>query len=763
MAILTVGPGEQYATLGAAVAAAKDGDLVQVQAGTYIDNFATVTTKITIQGIGGMVNLVADEVLPDDGAPDSGRAIIVAETDLTLDHVAMSGAIDGPAHNNGAGLLFVGGNLNVNASYFHNDQDGLLTGPDFAPIGTITILNSEFAYNGIDNGATHNAYIGPARTLTILDSYFHDVTDGHEIKTWAATNIIENNVIADGPTSTASYSIDFVNGGNDVVSGNVIEKGPDAQNGGFFHIGGTVANTTLTISDNTIINDATSVLPVLIRNETAGGLVPNIIDNTIYSWDAIGYSSSAVNQSGNVFPTSEPTYATADPFVTPAEIDVVGPSSHNVATTAGSQTSLFAGFNLTVPYDGTVTVTLSGWNAAVGTVRYVGDDTAISVTAPTAATLNVTGLASAITADFAAGSFIDDTTSSPGTDSVQVAIADPAVFLDLGTGGAGALETHFNVNLSDLACFARETPILTDHGEVAVESLREGDLLVTASGGLQPLLWLGRRHVQTGAVSPVRVRAGAFGPGIPHTDLVLSPEHAVYVQGVLVPIRHLINGTTIIRMACAEITYFHVELAEHDVILAAGLPTESWLDTGNRAMFDNASGSQTRALSAEDAWSLRACAPLVEGGETLQAIRAKLVLLANADGFAATNLHVEVTQPGTLRVAMPPDVETLTIACPACRIYPDRRYLGALLKAWRVDGVARSLADPALTRGFHATEWHVTQPVRWTDGAGMFVIERSNVGRYVEIDVATLISVVSAVAAARGTNEHPLGDRRPRG
>ncbi len=78
---------------------------------------------------------------------------------------------------------------------------------------------------------------------------------------------------------------------------------------------------------------------------------------------------------------------------------------------------------------------------------------------------------------------------------------------------------------------------------------------------------------------------------------MLSPDHAVFVDDVLVPVRHLINGSTIVQEPVAEVTYYHVELATHDVILAEGLPCESYLDTGNRAVFVNG-GAET--LHGED-------------------------------------------------------------------------------------------------------------------------------------------------------------------
>src|SRR5208282_2804454 len=90
------------------------------------------------------------------------------------------------------------------------------------------------------------------------------------------------------------------------------------------------------------------------------------------------------------------------------------------------------------------------------------------------------------------------------------------------------------------------------------------------------------------------VRAGAIGAGVPHSDLWLSPDHSVLFDGAHVPVRHLINGASIAPSACRAVKYFHVELAEHGVLLAEGLPAESYLDTGNRSAFDDASSAAAR-------------------------------------------------------------------------------------------------------------------------------------------------------------------------
>jgi hypothetical protein len=121
----------------------------------------------------------------------------------------------------------------------------------------------------------------------------------------------------------------------------------------------------------------------------------------------------------------------------------------------------------------------------------------------------------------------------------------------------------------------------------------------------------------------VRVSAGAFGPGWPHTDLFLSPDHAVYVEDVLIPVWHLINGNTIAQVPVDRVTYFHIELSRHDVVLAQGLPAESFLDIRDGSNYANRPGpvwlypDYTARM-----WEAFGCAKLVVTGQELVAARA---------------------------------------------------------------------------------------------------------------------------------------------
>jgi hypothetical protein len=144
-------------------------------------------------------------------------------------------------------------------------------------------------------------------------------------------------------------------------------------------------------------------------------------------------------------------------------------------------------------------------------------------------------------------------------------------------------------------CYQAGTRILTPRGEIAVEDLREGDLVTTFSGRgpiHKPITWIGQMresldgHPDPEMAAPVRIRAGAVAENIPHRDLLVSPDHAICLDGVLIPAKELINDATIVQeLDFGEVHYFHIELEQHDILLAEGLTAESYLDTGNRDAF----------------------------------------------------------------------------------------------------------------------------------------------------------------------------------
>lgn len=614
MATLTVGEGKAFGTLAQAVAASAAGDVILLDAGTYTNDFATVDHALTIRGVGGLARLEAT------AAPGNGKAILVARADLVVEHVEFTGAQvpDG----NGAGIRYEGGALVVRDSWFHGNQNGLLAAA--APGGTIAIERSQFNDNGTGDGRTHNLYVNEIASLTVADSLFRDVDTGHHIKSRAHTTVITGNRFLDGVAKGASYVVDLPDGGVATVSGNIMLKGPSAQNRSFVHLGGerspSYDDTSLSFTGNTVVNAMSSGPPVGVRNDSV-----------------VGGANVAANVSGNSF-----------------------------------------------------------WGVAEGQV--------------------LVGL---------------------GTLSANLFLAGEAPGIDLSAPFAP----------EPVACFRAGTRLATPDGPVAVEDLDPGDFLVTGFGAALRVRWVGyrtlecARHPRPWDVMPVRVAAGAFRPGSPGRDLYLSPDHAVFVDGVLIPVRYLLNGATVVQEHADEVTYFHVEVetaageATHSVVLAEGLATESYLDTGNRSAFANGGGPvDVHPDFALGMWQRGGIAPLVLEGERLRAARHLLALRSLAlghrlvsdpglvlevDGAVVPQMPAAEAGPGAAAEFMlPPGAREAVLRSrqfvPA-HVMPgsdDHRVLGVGVTGLALDGRALDLAG--LGGGWHAME----AGIRWSDGAG---------------------------------------------
>jgi hypothetical protein len=294
---------------------------------------------------------------------------------------------------------------------------------------------------------------------------------------------------------------------------------------------------------------------------------------------------------------------------------------------------------------------------------------------------------------------------------------------------------------SNVPCFTAGTRIETPRGEVPVEDLRPGDEVVLAAGGTARIAWLGSttldiaRHRWPDLVRPVRIRAGALADGVPRRDLLLSPEHALALDGVLVPAKLLVNGRAILaEPGVARVTYLHVELPTHAALLAEGAPAESYLDLGHRHLLQAVGDGAPPAAQHPPV----ACAPRIEAGPRLEALRARLA--ARADSFAGlaettdSDLHI-VAEDTVLRAAsgtrftLPVGTREVRIvsraACPAAtQPDGDRRMLGVALTGIRLRGANGrwmdvSVTDPALAIGFHPAEGTPDQPHRWTDGTAL--------------------------------------------
>ena len=300
MSILNVGATERYTSIASAVSAASSGDTINIDAGTYKAQDILLTKNLTIEAAGN------GPVVLEQSSPLAKGMLIAGSNvyapNITIQGLTFTGATS-PSQN-GTGIRYQSGNLTLNNDTFSNSQDGILATPFVNNTGTIIVQGSTFDHNGISTGLGHNLYIGHVAQFTMTNSVSEDAVVGHEVKSRAFNNTIEDNLIKDGATGTSSYDIDIPNGGNALIQGNTIEQGPKSENPWMIAYGeeGSLQPGSLTVTDNVIMNDLSGGKGVWNDTSTAASITGN---------DIFGLSSSALlkgpgSVSGNTMLTSEP-------------------------------------------------------------------------------------------------------------------------------------------------------------------------------------------------------------------------------------------------------------------------------------------------------------------------------------------------------------------------------------------------------------------------------------------------------------------------
>jgi hypothetical protein len=221
-----VGPGEVLSRIADAAQHARDGDVVEILAGDYRGDVAVwLQKRLTIRGVGGAARLFAD------GHNAEGKAIrVIRNGDFDVSNIDFidTRASDG----NGAGIRFESGTLLLRHCLFWDNQMGLLTpGSERDANTTLRIESSEFAYSEVKGRWGHNLYVGAIATLTVTGSYFHHAGVGHLLKSRARVNDIRHNSFTDESGGRASYELDFPNGRDVRLVGNIVEQQQGTENG----------------------------------------------------------------------------------------------------------------------------------------------------------------------------------------------------------------------------------------------------------------------------------------------------------------------------------------------------------------------------------------------------------------------------------------------------------------------------------------------------------------------------------------------------
>ncbi len=417
------------------------------------------------------------------------------------------------------------------------------------------------------------------------------ISGSDAIISYANTTVVNAGRLLGG--STNGLGIDFFNGG-----GSVTNQSTGTISGGSAIYGQTGgALTVVNAGQIAGITTSSNGMGVFLQ---AGGIVTNQAGGTISGYDAIvgaNFGAATVSNAGTITGTRNALkFGTQQDnrLIVSAGAKFTGtvnggnlPGAVNISTlelTSSASTGTLTGLGAQFVNFGSIKLdTGAHWFLEGGTAGLAGTIAGFAA----GDTIKVDGI-TATGSSFSAGVL----TLNVGGGTVGVNV--PGNFT---TGNFTVTNVAGGTNIT-VACFREGTLIGTPAGDVAVEALRPGDHVTTViDGPSAPIVWVGHRtldctrHPRPEQVWPIRVAAGAFADGVPARDLFLSPDHAIYVEGALIPAKHLVNGTSVAQIPVNRVTYFHVELAEHDVILAEGLPAESYLDSANRGMFAHGGGS----------------------------------------------------------------------------------------------------------------------------------------------------------------------------
>lgn len=731
-----------------------------------VTNDGIISGSLDSQGFG--IGLEAGGVVTNTsgGTISGGNALAIGVYGTVASTIVNAGVIAGSTTSTGSGVRL------DSLGTITNQSGGTITGYlgilSNVTATAVTVLNAGIIRGDTAGLSGYGIYIRGTGAVTNLAG--GTIAGRYGVSARNKVSTVENAGRIDGGTGAGDRGVYLGKGGTitNLAGGTITGNRAAVLTGGAATLrnAGTISGTTGAVSfgtgfAHTLIADVGAAFTGLVNGGNAiGG--PNVSTMVLASAAGTGTISGLGSQFINFART---------------QVDAGAKWSLTGANTLADQTTLTN--NGTVTADGALkvddllgsgrivtaggnTITTTGTVAAGQTVELGAGTNVLALTAGS-------GFAGTI-AGFGKGETI---TLTDVTDAVSAAIVggntlvvdrsgnpDLSLILDPGTDYSGAT---FSVGdgagdfiTTDLACFAAGTRIDTPDGPVAVESLAIGQPVLTASGRPVPVKWIGWRHLDLtrhpdpARIRPIRVAPGAMAANVPSRPVLLSPEHAVAVDGRLIPIRLLTNGATIRPdPACRTITYYHVELHAHDVLLSEGLAVESYLDTGNRGMFENAAGPLTLHPdpgAGQGRRVARSCLPFVDAPEQVRPVWAALAERARAMGLAlpgvATTeepaLAIEVngrrilptSVQGGLHVFVLPAgdgaVRLVSRSASPHGLRPwigDRRRLGVAVRAITLRRAGQRevvpLDHPGLCDGWWQPERDGRTMRRWTDGAAV--------------------------------------------
>jgi hypothetical protein len=525
-----------------------------------------------------------------------------------------------------------GNGVDVESSSVTNE--GTITGGYGGGVGVALSGGSILINKGNIGGGGSGQSSGPGGTFFFAGGF------GVEA---ASSTIINDGGIGAG---RGAVGVDLTNGiltNNGVIASGHFIVGEFGDGNGVDATGGTLTNngTITSYHDGVSISGGGTVV-----NAGTTGIIPG--PHSFPSGPAVFFGGAGtdllIDDPGAVFVGSVVAQGS------PATLDLA--SSASVGTIVGIGTS-FSGFG-TIAVDADATWAVTGSVTGSGTFDIgAGSDLTfgggVDATSPVHFTAATGTLGLGDPADFAPAVYglqpgdAIDFTSITSAGSIFAGV-DPSNHLTLTSDGilltkiqldpaqnfAGdrfhaAPDGHGGTLVTETPlCFLEGTLIATPSGEVRIEQLGVGDMVVTARGVVRPIVWIGTGRVlatryRRSAATPIIVRKSALADNVPHYDLRVTRARAFSIDGVLIPAEFLVNHRSILWDDRAqEVALYHIALETHDVLVANGAPAESYRDNGNRWLFRNAN-------SGWDLAPQMPCAPVLTGGRQVDAVWRRLL------------------------------------------------------------------------------------------------------------------------------------------
>jgi len=289
--MLRVGPAQKLKTPSAAARIARDGDIVEIAAGTYRRDVAVWEAKgLWIRASGGQA------VLASGGRTAGNMGIWVIRGDNTIvEGFRFTGARS--PERNGSGIRLLANNLLVRKSEFHDNETGILTYNE--PGGEVLVEHSVFTNNGAGDGYSHNIYVGRTDRLIFRFNYSAGTWIGHQLKSRAHENFILYNRLADEDEGKSSYTLDLPDGGFALVLGNELQQGPYTVNKHMVSLGAEHPEGRehrFIFAHNTFYNNTSPA--TFIKDATGAGVY---LANNIFAGASANLAMKNNLRTGNIF------------------------------------------------------------------------------------------------------------------------------------------------------------------------------------------------------------------------------------------------------------------------------------------------------------------------------------------------------------------------------------------------------------------------------------------------------------------------------